>query len=236
MPSPYWMKLYFEILDDPKMGMMPDWLWRHTIEIFLLAGENMKDGLLPPVTVMAWRLHLTEVKLSETLRALAEVGVVHETSDGWIVTNFVKRQTSESLERVRRYRDKRNRYSNANVTDDVTVVETPSSSSLTLNSLNLNSSVFALYEQNIGILTPLIADRLKDAEKDYPQEWIEEAFDVAIQNNARNWAYIQAILDRWKVDGFKADTRPRKNGKGNYRKNGGQERSSPEARQRFAEE
>lgn len=74
-------------------------------------------------------------------------------------------------------------------------------------------NIFALYEQNIGPLTPMLAEKLKDAEEDYPPEWVPEAFKIAIENNARNWAYVKAILERWKVDGFKSDTRPRKNGK-----------------------
>jgi len=28
MGSPYWIKLYHEILNDPKMGRLPDRLWR----------------------------------------------------------------------------------------------------------------------------------------------------------------------------------------------------------------
>jgi hypothetical protein len=32
--------------------------------------------------------------------------------------------------------------------------------------------VFTLYEQNIGMLTPIIADELLDAEKVYPANWI----------------------------------------------------------------
>jgi len=33
-------------------------------------------------------------------------------------------------------------------------------------------NIFKLYEENIGPLTPLIADALKDAEKTYPPEWV----------------------------------------------------------------
>jgi hypothetical protein len=41
---------------------------------------------------------------------LTQIGVVHETPQGWVVTHFQERQTSESYERVKRYRD---RYRNA---------------------------------------------------------------------------------------------------------------------------
>jgi hypothetical protein len=56
MKTRFWIKLYLEILDDPKMGQLPDGLWRSAIELFLLAGENGNDGLLQPVTDLAWRL------------------------------------------------------------------------------------------------------------------------------------------------------------------------------------
>jgi hypothetical protein len=77
-----WIKLYLEILDDPKMGQMPDFLWRRAIELFLLAGENGNDGLLQPVSDMAWRLRVKEGDLNNSLRALSQVGVVHETRVG----------------------------------------------------------------------------------------------------------------------------------------------------------
>ena len=62
-------------------------------------------------------------------------------------------------------------------------------------------NVFRLYEENIGPLTPLIADALKDAEKLYYAEWIAEAIELAVKNNKRNWKYCEAILKRWKDEG-----------------------------------
>ena len=38
-------------------------------------------------------------------------------------------------------------------------------------------NIFKLYEENIGPLTPLIADALNDAEKTYPPEWVAEALE-----------------------------------------------------------
>ena len=62
-------------------------------------------------------------------------------------------------------------------------------------------NTFKLYEENIGPLTPLIADALKDAEGDYPEDWIADAIQLAVTNNKRSWAYCQAILKRWKDEG-----------------------------------
>lgn len=62
-------------------------------------------------------------------------------------------------------------------------------------------NIFALYEENIGMVTPLVADELKQAEKTYPLLWIEEAFREAVDLNRRNWRYIVRILERWSREG-----------------------------------
>lgn len=68
-------------------------------------------------------------------------------------------------------------------------------------------NAFALYEANIGPLTPIIADEIKDAERDFPAHWLEEAIAEAVKSNVRNWRYIRAILERWKQEG-KSHTQP----------------------------
>ncbi len=62
-------------------------------------------------------------------------------------------------------------------------------------------NIFALYEQNIGPLTPMIAERLQEAEAQFPQEWIEEAIGLSVEYNKRNWRYVEAILQRWEAEG-----------------------------------
>jgi DnaD/phage-associated family protein len=62
-------------------------------------------------------------------------------------------------------------------------------------------NIFILYEQNIGLLQPIIAEELEEAERTYPQEWIEEAFRIAVERNVRNWKYVRRILERWATEG-----------------------------------
>lgn len=71
-------------------------------------------------------------------------------------------------------------------------------------------NVFKLYEENIGPLTPMIADTLKDAEQTYSSEWVADAIEQAVKLNVRNWKYIEAILHRWKEDG-RAEKQNRRN-------------------------
>jgi DnaD/phage-associated family protein len=69
--------------------------------------------------------------------------------------------------------------------------------SLSLDKPNL----FRIYEENIGPLTPMIADKLGEAEDNYPAQWIEEAVQIAVENNVRRWSYVEAILKRWQEGG-----------------------------------
>lgn len=78
----------------------------------------------------------------------------------------------------------------------------PSDGDLPAITLNQDQpNIFRLYEENIGPLTPLIADTLRDAEGDYPEDWIRQAVEIAVQNNVRKWNYIEAILRSWQDGG-----------------------------------
>jgi DNA replication protein len=84
-------------------------------------------------------------------------------------------------------------------------------------------NIFQMYEVNIGPLTPMIADALRDAEKTYQANWVEDAFRIAVERNKRNWHYIEAILHRWQ-EGGRDD-----------RKDQADRRDTEEARRRYAQ-
>jgi DnaD/phage-associated family protein len=67
-------------------------------------------------------------------------------------------------------------------------------------------NIFQLYEQNVGMLTPLIVEELSEAERRYAGDWIEEAFRQAVAYNRRNWRYIERILERWAIEGKASET------------------------------
>ncbi len=76
----------------------------------------------------------------------------------------------------------------------------PDASSIASSPLE-RPNVFRLYEENIGPLTPLIADALNDAEATYGPQWVGEAIELAVKHNKRSWKYCEAILKRWKEEG-----------------------------------
>ena len=103
-------------------------------------------------------------------------------------------------------------------------------------------NIFALYEDTIGMLSPMIAERLKEAEQRYPRGWIREAFEIAALENKRSWQYVSAILARWGSEGKgnwaggskKEDGKPGRNSpqnqRGKYRQDYERYRGRPGAR------
>lgn len=76
---------------------------------------------------------------------------------------------------------------------DATVEETP--------------DIVRVYEQNIGLVTPLLLEELRDASARYPAEWLIDAMREAVRANARSWRYVRKVLERWAADGRQDATR-----------------------------
>lgn len=108
MASYYWIKLYHEILDDPKMGRLSDHLWRRTIEMFLFAGKEGGNGEVPCIVDMAWSLRTTPAELQADLDELERIGIIRQRdgADPFVV-HFEERQAPvPPAERKRRQRER----------------------------------------------------------------------------------------------------------------------------------
>ena len=201
--------MYMEILDDPKMATLPDRLWRRAIELFLVAGRTNDGGNIPDTAQIAWMLRMSTDDLTMDLRQIESVGIISRTPTGWMVNNFAKRQAAVGVaERVKSFREREQhaQYTgNENVTKRYTDTDTESDRDTEKekeqNHNDVVVNIFKLYEHTVGILTPMMADELRQAEKDYPAEWLPEAFLLAEKANVRKWNYILAILKKWKTDG-----------------------------------
>lgn len=72
-------------------------------------------------------------------------------------------------------------------------------------------AAYRAVENLVGLLNPVVADAVDAMLTEGVQpEWIEEACKDAALNNKRNWRYAAAIIERWKREGFKSDTRKAK--------------------------
>lgn len=346
MSGNYWIKLYIEIIDDPKMAVLPDRLWRRVIELFLLAGKMGENGLLPTTSQLAWLMRMNTDELELDMQQLSMTGIIESIPNGWLIPKFKERQAPiSSTNRSREFRKKERSDQYAGETNKVCgiykieclsngkvyigsskdatrrikdhfyngetfadnwmhddllefgrgaftaeIIETinntdtlPERETYWINqykgklynaeksgkyhrermpatevqrnvaqinrltdtesytesytesesdhsdddggSVSTTPNIFQLYEQNIGIVQPILVDELKEAEKEYPAQWIQEAFLEAANRNARNWKYISKILANRKL-GYQ----PGRNGKNNDIR-----RDTVEARNKYAE-
>ena len=71
---------------------------------------------------------------------------------------------------------------------------------------------FDVYQNNIGLLTSAISEKLQTDIDDYSEEWVVDAIKESARQEKRSLAYIQGILKGWKRDG-KGTPKPEKSNK-----------------------
>lgn len=69
-------------------------------------------------------------------------------------------------------------------------------------------------ELGFGTINKLIYSDLEIFAKEYTAVWVKAAMEEAVRKGVRNLSYVKAILENWKVNGFKAE-KPKKS---NYSK------------------
>jgi hypothetical protein len=76
-----WLRLYSEVLDDPKIQRLPvDLRWRW-IELLCLANSSEPRGYLPSVIDISFRLRLPEAKTADVLKGLIAAGLLEGPMD-----------------------------------------------------------------------------------------------------------------------------------------------------------
>ena len=211
----YWIKVYHEILDDPKMATMPDRLWRRAIEIFLIAGKLSKDksGILPETNQIAWLLRMNTDELSLDLKQLESSGIIKRIDNGWTVVNFEKRQAAVTgAERVQQFRKRQQNeqyYGNVtemkrNVTQINRVQNTESETESETETEPSAADIYKAYQNNIGELSGIISEKIDADINDYSTSWVLEAIQKATILEKRSLAYVEGILKGWKRNGKNA--------------------------------
>ena len=62
--------------------------------------------------------------------------------------------------------------------------------------------VVKAYHDEIGTLTAIVEEEIKDELTRSSPEWVVRAIEVAAMRSHRRWAYIAGILRRWHADGY----------------------------------
>lgn len=237
-----WFRYYSETADDRKFLKIARDTGMSRLEvigawslIMCIASESPRRGFLLATIKerftdedLSDQLGLPPERVKQLIAGFILLEMIDLIDGIYHLKNWEKRQpaSDNSAERVRKHREGnkdetlQGRYSNVTVAEESRFPS--SSSSLNLNSLStLNvenpegkPNVFAVYESEIGALTPTISDELAAAADDHPEGWVEDALRESSRVNKRSWKYAQAILKRWKAEGRTDKPHPGGNGNG----------------------
>ena len=98
MATQFYLKLYYEMLDDWKVLSLPDGLKWRFVQCLLVAGELNQDGWLPEIRQFAARIRPMDASsLTADLSRLAAVELVElkindEGIERWFIPKFEQRQ------------------------------------------------------------------------------------------------------------------------------------------------
>jgi hypothetical protein len=90
------VKLYTEMVDDPKMIGLSDEAFRFWINSLCLAGKYDKGGELGNIKTIAWGHRIAEGKAKRLCQVLSRAGLFIESKHIWSIRNFAKRQMKPS--------------------------------------------------------------------------------------------------------------------------------------------
>lgn len=245
MPRKRWIKMWTQesLYGSISRELAPDerWAW---VGILLLAGDSIEPGKVCAAPGVPW----TDQQIADILQiplttwlAAKEKMLLHqkiENHNGILsIVNWDKYQGEfDKAEYMRDYmREYRQRKTNSKTVNSKTVnsktIEQNRTEgkgrehNTTTATANQNlAKISKLYEDNIGRLTSIIGERLKDIADKYPAGWFEEALKEAVELEHRNLKYIEAILERWQTEGFKS---PKIKGGGRGEQRPRQERARP---------
>lgn len=154
-------------------------------------------------------MKLSEIRKDTVLKeALSQPGGIDKYDD--ILDNTLAKAVARGSLLMVDGKDNRDRYFFINTTRSKAIIDgyekgqwdLDSSTQQQIVGLDLNKpDIYKLYENNIGLITPMIAEQLKAAGDEYPLDWIDDAIRIAVENNVRRWSYISRILASWNERG-----------------------------------
>lgn len=198
-------------------------------------NQFMTDGFILDESIDAIASLAFQRNPNKAIDALVENGLWHRVNGGYEVHDYLKYNKSkaqiESLSEKRSNAGKAGADMRNKSSEDATAnaianaqqlpeqlngsilytLKDKESTTTTAHAREEISDVVKAYESEIGMLTGIIREKLVSALDEYPADWIIKALEECAIQNKRNWGYAEAILKRWKVEGFQTDSR-KKNG------------------------
>lgn len=98
-----------------------------------------------------------------------------------------KESIKESINNNNNYIDNNN--------NNITTVTDPEKTEITPD------DICSLYEDEIGLLTPLMRKNIEESLDTFPADWVVDAIKTASEANVKKWSYIAKVLGNWARDG-----------------------------------
>lgn len=165
------------------------------------ASQHAERGTVDGFDVEAYAVYsgFSEDEVTAVIKAMNDKAVIVNGK----LSNWEKRQPKredDSRERVSHFRDMKRNVTQSNTSNAPEEIRVDTDKELK-DVVVVRPNIFKIYEQEIGALTGMIGELLKDAETIYPEDWIIEALQESARQNKRSWSYAEAILKRRKAEG-----------------------------------
>jgi len=108
-----WIRLYTELLNDPKVQRLPAEIFRVYINLLCVAGQDDNGGAIPEdIGTLAFVLRLPDSDCKAAIDTLIDHGLVDKNNEGIAIHGWEKRQYESDTdptryERVKRFREKK---------------------------------------------------------------------------------------------------------------------------------
>ena len=181
-----WFRFYTEVLDDPKVQLLPDRLFRLWVNLLCLANETTPRGTLPDLPAIAFRLRISEQDAQEALDEFGRRGLIDIDDAGtssphnW---DSRQRRSDSSAERVTAYRERQRATGNSTKTNE------PVTSNDTSDSMNHDGNATRNAPVTLQVTPP---DIETDTEPD-PEEKTGAARPVPAEDTP--FSLFEALMD-----------------------------------------
>jgi hypothetical protein len=106
-----WLRLYHDVLDDPKVQGLPSDDFKNWINVLIIASQNDPRGELPSPTDVAFFLRLSQEQAEALCARLLDRELLDPQNGRLVIHGWAERQyeSDDSTKRVRTFRERKKR-------------------------------------------------------------------------------------------------------------------------------
>lgn len=186
-----WFRFYNDVVDDPKLMTLPLDAYRLWTQCLCVASHSEPRGTLPDLASLAFRVRSDPATLRPMIDTLIERKLITVSAKGnmsiykW---DYYQRPSDNAAARKRKQRNR---------------ASPPPTATLPLSRDEPANPETERVEKLCNDLFPCTGwtAHIASACDLYPPAWVEEALQIARDQNANQWTYIRGILQNFRKNG-----------------------------------